>query len=454
MSQLSRVGTKTETAAPLPVSRAAQFMVMGPLISIAFGRWGSYIGVPGTPIFLADVLVFLGAVGLIAGGVTASRGSGAPRLSMQVIAAGAAVCFVVGIAGAQEFGVLTFRDAAPFVYFALIPLFARAASLLGPERITRVLFVAVALHTAWFLPAMLGVLNPIESPIAGVPLFVTRSDFDGLVCGLAIVLAATYKRVGITPRLVIGLGAAAAGLISGSRAGLIAAMVVIVGAILLLRPWRSASKGQIRVALAALVVPGAIGVLAAMGPQAPAWAQGLQKLIPSDSATYATGQNTWDARILAWNKIVDYVGDGPATGNSLSGLGFGSQPVLESGAVVQLSGDSAVRAAHNFFVTWFAFTGVVGVAMVGLIMLVVAVGGLRAQLGGQDATGAIAYCFAMGTALAGLAGVILESPFGYATFALSAGIALRALPDATSHVRGSANTERSRHSPRRDRARV
>jgi hypothetical protein len=91
------------------------------------------------------------------------------------------------------------------------------------------------------------------------------------------------------------------------------------------------------------------------------------------------------------------------------GSGFGSSFISESGAIRYLSGDEAVRQAHNFLFTWLGYVGILG-AVLGAIGLAIFGWTLKGGRGKAEAFGLSAYA---GIVLLGLLGVVVESPFGY-----------------------------------------
>ncbi|WP_307109500.1 hypothetical protein [Rhodococcus sp. SORGH_AS_0303] len=396
------------------------------MIAVAFGRWGSYLKIPGLPVYWADLAVFAGVAFFAYGtyhtaGVQDAAGRMVRYASLMYVPA-----VLAGVATVSNFSITTIRDAVPFVYLSMTPIFAAALNLLGRDRVFSYLRLACVLHTLWVAPAILGLLPTVPLPlIGGIEAFTTRGDFDLLICGLSIAVISYERRwTGASKTLLVAANLAAI-LSSGSRAGLIGALLVILIASACSKPFHDRSKGPVRFAALFAIAAVALLVFVLFASRPPAWAVGLTKLLPSDSATYQTGQNTWQARLDAWELIYRYTG-GSDGGFALLGSGFGSQPIRDSGAIRYLSGNEQVRAAHNYAVTWYAFLGAVGVSLVlvALILSIVAIfrGGLNVPRNVAIGRGLSVAILAVG-----LGGVIMESPFGYITmaFALALGLSDR-----------------------------
>lgn len=406
---------------------ASKLIIFGPLIAVAGGRWGSYLGVPGAPIYFADLSVGLGIALLTVSvlrrsGTTRSVNFRGTRQGLTVASVCMAGILIIGFGGGfggAGVSLSTIRDAIPFVYFLLIPVFASAIQILGVDMAIRWIRNAAVLHTVWFVPAVLGFLGEVTVPlIAGAPVFGTRGDYDVLICGLAVVTLIAGPSVDSRITFLLIAANIAGALASGSRAGLIAAVLVVSFVAVARRPFRDPGRGPLRLAFTSFAMIPLIMLAIWTINSPPAWAVGIQKLIPNDSATYQSGQNTAGARVDAWRLVVDYVSNQDVT---WFGFGFGSNPILDSGAVRYLSGDPAVRAAHNFGVTWFAFTGLAGLILLGVALVAwftIAAKNIRsgppAALIGTGLMSALV--------VAGLIGVIMESPFGYTTFAMAVGL--------------------------------
>ena len=411
----------------------AKLMIVGPLIAIALGRWGSYLKLPGGPFYLPDVAVAMGLGLYVLGGWSMTRGKTSTDkghldesvLSRHLVVCSSMlsiVCIVIGLNVGEGSRILSIRDAMPFVYFAMVPVFIRAISTLGSSLVFKYLCTAVILHTLWILPAKLGLLQPVAIPIiGGVPAFTTRNDFDMLICGLTIAVIACATEIRTSAKILLISANVTAIAFSGSRAGMIAGVVAVGIVLFAMKPFSDRLKGPVRLAVLCTVLAIIIPLVFIYRENPPSWAIGLQKLLPNDSDAYASGQNTWNARIYAWERLVNFTNSD--SDRRIFGSGFGENPVRDSGALEFLSGDPQVRAAHNFLITWHAFLGVFGaVIVVAIIILFVA-----ASLSSRKTASRFTYigrACSVGVLLTAFGGVILESPFGYMTFTLSVAMAI------------------------------
>jgi hypothetical protein len=403
-----------------PGTRAAALLVLGPLLPIAGGRWGSYLGITGAPIFASDLLVGLGLFGMLLG---ALRGTG-PRYRFAapwwlLVTIGAVL--VLGLLRASALSVLTVEDMLPFVYLLLSPFFAMAVRTLGAKRVITWVGTAAAIHLVWFVPAAFGVLPTVTVPVIfGIPVFTTRGDFDLVITGVAVAWLVGYNDAPKAVRWIGALAGTAAILSAGSRAGLLAAVLIGLTVALYRQPWKNPRLGPLLVS-AGLAGTAAIALFLLFSPGLPKWAVTLGRLFgQGDKALNA--ENTADARVQAWTDIWHYMN--AETGRLWFGEGFGSSVIARSGALAHLSGDPSVREAHDFLISWLGLVGLTGAAIAGLAVVGILLVGLVAAARNRELV--LAPAFAAGLVLAGSMGVILESPFGYQTFVLMFGIALSA----------------------------
>jgi len=219
---------------------AAGAMIIGSLVPIAGGRWGSYIGLPGLPVYLADLLIFAGLLVLGLQWLAGEKGGAAIPRSPRILTLGSFAFFALVILylGFRPWNdpLLAIRDIVPFVYFGLMPWFFVALTIIGGPRAYRWLRVACVVHTLWFTPAVFRLLPEVPFVLsAGAPIFTTRGDFDLVIAALSLVVFARDKEIRPLLRVLLLLSAAASLLAGGSRAGLFAGLVVIVLSIWLAR---------------------------------------------------------------------------------------------------------------------------------------------------------------------------------------------------------------------------
>ncbi|BDZ62049.1 O-antigen ligase family protein [Demequina sediminis] len=402
----------------------AALIIAGPLVAVAGGRWGSYIGIPGTPVFLADLLVI---AGLALFALDSARHGSVPGVARSPRVLRTAATLWVG---ALALGVmrgtgdlLAVRDALPFAYLALTPVLVRAVRIVGRGRVLRWVTAAAAVHSVWFGAAVFGVLPEISMPLAGIPVFTTRGDFDGLVCGIAIATMLAARRVPLAVRLGIIVLSAAAVMAHGSRAGLVAALLVVAVTVVGARPFRDERLGPVRLAAVFLALPMLLAAFVVAARSSAGWARGFERLVAGPAVEGSS--NTTSARVDAWESIVAHVASDPWS--RWLGEGFGSSFVADSGALVHLSGDAAVRQAHSFVIGWFAMLGIVGATLALSAVAAVLIASLRRVRTARAAR--IGAAIQVGLLFAALVGVILESPFGYMTYALAVALTFAADPD-------------------------
>lgn len=405
---------------------AARLALIGLLVPVAGGRWGSYLSVPGTPVYVADVLCGLGIAGLVLARVRVSPGPYpfVRRRTPPVIIGGsvalmAIILFQVLINTSQSSTLVT-RDAVPIIYLSLLPFFWRAAQLLGEPTVRRLVEIACLAHTAWFGLAVFRVLPPIALPsIADVAIFTTRGDFDLLIAALSVVVFASSRRSSPGLKFILVGIALASFFAGGSRAGLFAGALLILIGLAYNRPSGTGIDGK-WVAAGAFAFAGLAPVASLLLDNPPTWMRALTRLLDFGSAEQATAANTWNARLMAWDRVWRYTAETPE--RLWIGSGLGQQPVLESGAVVFLSGDPAVRAAHNFLITWVAFFGISGIAIIGATLVAWTLWSI-ARARRARSFSALGAGLASSVIVAGLGGVLLESPFGYMSLILGLSIA-------------------------------
>jgi O-antigen ligase len=396
---------------------ASALLVVGPLLSVAGGRWGSYIGVNSASLYLSDIFVGVGVLCLI---VAQPHGWRVPTLGRYFppLFTFSAV-IALGLIRTSVWNVETLQDLAPFVYLLFAPYFVIAVRTVGGARVLQWVGVAAAIHLLWFVPASFGALGTISVPgFVGIPIFTTRGDFDLVITGVALVWLASSTTFPRPLRIVGILAALAAILTAGSRAGLLSAVLIAVIVAAYQKPWRLPLAGPLLVAGLFLSIA-ATGAMILLSPGLPEWAVTLGRLLgQGDEALNA--QNTLLARLDAWRLIWEYMSSDAV--RLMFGEGFGASVIAESGALAHLSGDPTVREAHNFLITWLGQVGIVGTALVGLAVFRMVLSALRAVR--HYPSFALSPALAAGLLLAALMGVIMESPFGYQTFVLAYAIAL------------------------------
>lgn len=401
-----------------PEQAASSLIVIGALFPVAGGRWGSYVGISSLSLYASDLLILLGVAGVVLSRLR--HGSSIPMRKRWVTVL-STVVLAVGLIGSSGFNVNVARDAAPFLYFLLTPFFVIAVENFGRDRIMNWFGWASLLHLAWYLPASLGLLTPVSIPaIAGIPLFTRRGDFDTIIVAVTCIWIFWKAGVPFFLRLLVAVTAIAVVLLQGSRAGLLSAALIVAAYLIFARPWSRPRVGPYVVIAGSLSV-GAIAASLLLVRELPSWALGIDRLLgESDSAAARGAQNTANARFAAWDLIWQHANND--AGSLLFGYGFGSNFIIESGAVAHLSGHESVRQAHNFFYTWLGLVGMVGAVLAMTMIALMLVDAARSSMG--DPVRSLAFAVTSAVVLASFVGVILESPFGYQTFLLGFAIAV------------------------------
>jgi hypothetical protein len=395
------------------------------LYLVLTGRWGSYVGLPGRPVYLTDVVLLVVAISTA---VALARRERSPRplleapvavLLSMVLAAFAGVRLLLG----GDLSVVALRDAAPYLY-AVIAGLVVVAGCLRSGRLDRVVWSVLAAHTAWvvLLPELPG--YPWNAPTLGTDAIalVPRPDVDSCVLGLTAALAvrallAGQVRAAPARAALLGVLAAASwyGVLSlSTRAGLIAALVALA-AVLAAATFRRVTgaaatadrpgppRGRLLVAGTAALL-----LLVVAGLASPTGARLLEGLSGGDSE--AAG--TIEVRRDVWRNVVGFTFR--TTEHTAAGIGFGRDFISESGSEAALEGEtySNVRSPHNYLIGTFARLGVAGALLAGLVLLTGALLAASALRPEADQLTALAALLALGVPVVAMLGVVLESPFG------------------------------------------
>jgi hypothetical protein len=395
-----------------PARWAVAPIVVGLLIPLAFGRWGSYLHLPGTSsIYLSDALILLPLAYLALTRFPPYR----PPGTYAVVVIGLSTALIGILRGWGNPATLIIRDATPVAYLTLTPFIMTVLRGVKSERLFRWIGLAACAHSLWFVPAMAGSLTPIDFHIiAGTAIFTVRGDLDILICGVAIGYCIVGSDRLALLRTVWALLSAYGCLTQGSRGGLIGASLIIATVVMASKSWRNPRNGYLYV-IAGFILAALATLWVWLSHDVPTWASTLRKLIPQPGSVEAQrASNTTNARLDAWQDIADFTTSDRA--RALFGSGFGSSVNLDSGAVRYLSGDPNVRAAHNFVVTWFGELGFIGTALA--MTLVFCLLYLSRRPPGRSASWTVGRGLQLGLLAASLVGVILESPFGYMLFIL------------------------------------
>ncbi len=404
---------------------------------LAAGRWGSYVGVPGKPVYVTEML--LGA-SLAAYVVEHVRGRQSTALRWDVLRRGLLpllallVWAVLRLLLGGDLSTTALRDFAPYGY-ACIALIAATRSV-SRRLVVGVLATALVLHTAWLLIVVTGWLGSAALPVLGrTRVFEVRNDFDGTVSGIALVAAvfALTSRP-MRTRPVWALVAAAFAVVNAilvlglqSRAGLLATFAC--AALLLLRGARPAlqfSRRSTRHALASVAVSVlAMGALALGVASTGAGSRLVHSLDFNgvSTGTAAAPGGTTRSRLEAYAKVVSYVTHRPDV--AVVGLGFGPDYLQASGAQAILQGTTftGVRSPHNFVLGTWARLGIIGALLQLWLVVSVVLAAARAVARRHVSWSVLmAALVVVAIPVAAVVGVVLESPFGAVPFYWGVGV--------------------------------
>ena len=424
---------------------------------LAFTRWGSYIGI--APLFLTDVLIALAVLDRLHRNRQRIQPLEGRRSYPGIIITlflGLVVMRALTSAG-FAFSMPWLRDVTPFLYAALAFLSAASIARAAADeqaKTMKYLWWALVAHLAWVsFVAFSGITTSTlpRFPGAAVPVLTLRPDVDVAVIGVTAGLALRRILLGHKRKLsVLLLTAALATAVQfESRAGLIS--VALSLSVALIVSYASLPKGASKKTVMVLLVP--VALFAGLAGLAQTTAG--ERLIASTFGVSSSGahersaQGTQQAREMTWQGVIDWTMDD--TSRALVGSGFGNDFLSQSGVLQFLQGTdyTGVRSPHSWLVGVFARLGLIGAALAGSILFLLARNVLRhrQKIGGNELT-VTASLIVIGFMPVALLGVVLESPFGAVPFWWAAGIVL-ALSGPSPKTRRRPGVA-SRHQPRRE----
>jgi O-antigen ligase len=415
----------TPTAPPdsTPADGRAKWLAGSLMVAVLIfgGRWISHV--PIGPVYISEVLLGASVLHAVLSALTRKE-------KTNTYGPGILIALVILW---STFHMLTpegplrvaARDAAPFVYCCAAYLSARACQRASTEvrqRTVRLLHGALLIHAAWLAVALLATEFVATMPeLDGeVRVFKTRPDFDAAMLGVLIGLSIIRIRMG-----KVWLNASVAGgalfllLLMQTRAGLLACCACMAAALIL----RLKKSSRISVRAAVLGAGGAFLVLGLLANSTAG-----ERLLATAGSTSASqearsAQGTTRARLMAWEKVMDYTLEDPA--RTMIGVGFGTDFLLLSDGDVPLGRGIGVRSPHNYLLTCFARLGLVGLTfMVALLSALLAVALSTLRAGRPDELTSISVLLVVSIFVVSMFGVVLESPFGALPFFWAGGILL------------------------------
>lgn len=412
----------------LPRGRSVTVLFAVVFYLVVLGRWGSHIGVPGMPIFIADVGVAAALVQTVVvlrwhGSGLRAIGAAARTVHLALLLTVALLGWAVvrGIAGIESFAsdpLSALRDVAPYGY-AVVGVAAFLLPVTGGRRIRLAVYAGLTVHLVWMVAAPWLPGWPRKWPELGdAAIFTPRPDFDAAVLGVAVALA-LYDLLGRerpasrwrTAALAVFAAANAAVLAtSPTRAGLLSALVAI-GTVLVVNALRSRRRadrepwGRRRAGAATVLIAAAATAVIVLTPAG-------QRLGESFGGGESSALGTLQAREYTWSGVSRYIfADAVRTA---TGVGFGPDFITDSGTSFALEGTEYkdVRSPHNYLLGTFARLGVAGGLLAAALVMSaagLAVSTLRRTI---DTIAALAALLVLALPITALLGVVLESPFG------------------------------------------
>lgn len=412
----------------LPGPRAGTVLFGIALFLVVFSRWGSYLGVPGIPVFVSDVFV---AAGLWQTGLALRRRrtslaavatlAQTVHLSLLLVASLLAWVLIRAVIGAGSIlsdPLAGLRDLAPYAY-AIVAIGSFVLVTLPSEALRRWIYAGLSVHLVWSLGAPLLPGWPRQWPTLGeAAIFTTRPDFDSAIFGIGVALALhdlltrhreTAPRIrGWLLLLLAGNGYALA--ISPTRAGLLAGLATI-GSVLWgvgVRRRQSSAVGtrpRTRIVAASVLAIIVLAIIATLTPSG-------QRLVEPFRGGQTGASGTLQAREYTWSGVSRYLlSDARRTA---AGVGFGPDFITDSGTAFALEGTEYkdVRSPHNYLLGTWARLGVAGALLV--LSIIVAAGSmaLRTLRLEADTVSVLAALLVIGLPVTAVLGVVLESPFG------------------------------------------
>lgn len=383
---------------PLDINQVLILLTL--FLSVSSGRWGSWIGIPGTPFYLIDFLLISAAL--------SSLPDAARRKSLYFGSFGFILLFTIlqYLSSGNASTVTKIRDLAPFLYLLLIPLLAVSLSNIDIRTIFLCLRYATLINAIWSFGIATNLIHPIVlgGPFQ-VPLFSPRWDQTGMALAIGLIVWSGSERKNLRKSIPVIIFLILTAFLQSSRASILA--FAFASLFVLLRA-KNRSKSQFT---RFIVVFGVVLAAFLMQPK-------INLLLPQNSAvgkfssqfTDLRQSNTVSARLNAQILILEYWKD---SGKIMFGLGPGDEMVINSSAVLYLSGSPDVRAPHSWIVGLLARYGLVGFFLWSLWPVKL----LLTRMRSSNFTNEVKV-MVIAILICSFFGVIIESPFGSIPFCI------------------------------------
>lgn len=373
-------------------------------------------------------------------------------------------CFAVFVAG-SNYSRDSLRDVAPYAY-SIIGVIGFLSILSSTQRQKqnsfKVIYIALALHALW-LSLTIWVPNtsstfPLVIGNSELHYFESRPDIDltllGMLVALNILISAKSNWRQWFALLVANTFLVFTMLQMTTRGGWLGSLSAMALVIVLSFKMFITKNSRVKV----FTLLGALtALLLSFGISSPALerASGTLNVVQTFSGEAANSSNyieetksdkdlietpqqlstlqssssgTTQARISAWNKIVNWLSEHPS--KLPTGVGFGPNFMIQTGAGEALLGIndpriSEVRSPHNYLLGTTMRIGIIGIViLISILVLFVRALYLYLKSNKQDNLFVTASIIVPGLLAPALVGVILESPFGAIPFWWAMGIVL------------------------------
>ena len=371
-------------------------------LSIAGGRWGSWMGIPSRNVFIIDLLLVLCVFW---------------SFKNRFISIDLLVAFFLGIYIVSQIIIygeysksVVLRDLAPFIYLFIFVCLRSSALIIPHKLLFKYLRIATLFSLTWNLGRSLGVVGEFNiSGLTGVPVFSERSDQFGFVACIGIIVW-TEKKFSYLFRptarnIIVLLFLLTVSLLPG-RAGGIASLLSLIYLLVSRDLNKQGNRILARRAIYGLITVVLLGgIISNIFPDSSSLKR--SGVIQGTESSRISGQGTINARIEAQKLVLKWTFENEL---EVFGAGPGREIVLESGAYKWLSGSVDVRQPHNWWVSLFSRFGFFGFFYWTFMVIYYLKPLKRANLMQPR-------IFILGAILiTSTFGVILESPFGLIPF--------------------------------------
>lgn len=388
--------------------RLDQKLILSSLfVSMATGRWGAWIGIPGTPVFLLDVLLVSGCL-LVVPKVIRKKGFYFGYVLTLLIFIVFQFWFYKQFDTNDQL-----RDLAPFLYLGLVPLIAISFKDIDIRSVYVCLRYSTIFNATWSFSVYVGLIAPISvDGLIQVPIFTSRWDHTGTVLAIGLIVWSNVPNLNLKANKIILTFLAVVLVLQGSRAGLIGGLIATIYII-----FKNNKQSKFQLAKNLLKVFLFVIFFSNL--------QTVSNVFPSGSSIQRALSprefdlnlnNTATARLNAQKLLIEHWANSNLL---LTGLGAGDQMVRNSYAVQFLSGSADVRSPHSWPIGLLSRFGIVGFIIWSYLPAKLLIS--RRLAGGNMRDIKV---FSVIILFASSVGVIIEAPFGSIPFCIFMAILL------------------------------